>query len=64
MSTVSLVKETDFHVVTVGPVQVASGSGGSVAEIFIIDKYLASKNGTTSCKSVQNGALERKKIGL
>lgn len=29
--------------------------GGSVKSGFFIDKYLASKNGTTSCKSVQNG---------
>lgn len=30
--------------------------GGAVKSGFFIDKYLASKNGTTSCKSVQNGA--------
>lgn len=29
--------------------------GGAVKSGFFIDKYLASKNGTTSCKSVQNG---------
>lgn len=29
--------------------------GGSDKSGFFIDKYLASKNGTTSCKSVQNG---------
>ena len=29
--------------------------GGSDKYGFFIDKYLASKNGTTSCKSVQNG---------
>lgn len=29
--------------------------GGAVRSGFFIDKYLASKNGTTSCKSVQNG---------
>lgn len=29
--------------------------GGSDKPGFFIDKYLASKNGTTSCKSVQNG---------
>ena len=29
--------------------------GGEVKSGFFIDKYLASKNGTTSCKSVQNG---------
>jgi hypothetical protein len=29
--------------------------GGSEKSGFFIDKYLASKNGTTSCKSVQNG---------
>jgi hypothetical protein len=29
--------------------------GGSEKQGFFIDKYLASKNGTTTCKSVQNG---------
>jgi hypothetical protein len=29
--------------------------GGSEKSGFFIDKYLASKNGTTSCKSIQNG---------
>lgn len=29
--------------------------GGSVKHGFFIDKYLASKDGTTSCKSVKNG---------
>lgn len=29
--------------------------GGATKSGFFIDKYLASKNGTTSCKSVQNG---------
>ena len=29
--------------------------GGADKKGFFIDKYLASKNGTTSCKSVQNG---------
>lgn len=29
--------------------------GGAVKSGFFIDKYLASKNGTTSCSSVQNG---------
>ena len=29
--------------------------GGAVKSGFFIDKYLASKNGTASCKSVQNG---------
>lgn len=29
--------------------------GGAVKSGFFIDKYLASKDGTTSCKSVQNG---------
>lgn len=29
--------------------------GGAIKSGFFIDKYLASKNGTTSCKSVQNG---------
>ena len=29
--------------------------GGAVKSGFFIDKYLASKNGTTSCRSVQNG---------
>ena len=29
--------------------------GGSEKQGFFIDKYLASKNGTTTCKSIQNG---------
>ena len=29
--------------------------GGAEKQGFFIDKYLASKNGTTSCKSIQNG---------
>lgn len=29
--------------------------GGAIKSGFFVDKYLASKNGTTSCKSVQNG---------
>ena len=63
MSTVSLVKETDFHVVAVGPVQIGKGGGG-IGEIFVLDVTPTTTGLVGNKTYVDVVDLERKKIGL
>lgn len=39
MTNVTLVNETEFHVVVVGPVQVANGSGGSAGGVGVTGAF-------------------------